>query len=261
LKKTTKKVKASPVNGQLKPTRVFSDFLESGGNGPVMVGVPGGIFTMGSPDNSTHFNERPQHKVSIRKFSIAKHEVTFDDYDRFAENTGRPRPADNGWGRGKRPVVNVTWEDAVAYTQWLSEQTGHQYRLPSEAEWEYAARAGTKDNYWWGSQYEGKRANCFNCGSRWDGSNTAPVGSFSTSSLGLHDMLGNVMEWVSDCYHKNYDGAPIDGMSWAGESCGKRVVRGGSFHSPTDEIRVSRRSEFAADAAIDQIGFRVVRVR
>ncbi len=262
VKATPKTVKASTaIKGQLKPTRVFSDFLESGGSGPVMVGVPGGIFTMGSPVNSTYFNERPQHKVSIRKFTISKYEVSFDDYDRFAEDSGRPRPADNGWGRGKRPVINVSWEDAVAYTQWLSKQTGHQYRLPSEAEWEYSARAGSKEKYWWGAQYENNRANCFNCGSRWDRVSSAPVGSFSPSSLGLHDMSGNVMEWVSDCYHQNYDGAPIDGTIWSQGACSQRVVRGGSFHSPVEDIRVSKRSAFDAGTAVDQIGFRVVRVR
>jgi len=253
--------KNSHLSGHLKPTRIFSDFLSSGGSGPVMVGVPSGIFTMGSPDNSTYFDERPQHTVSLRKFSISKHEVTFDDYDRFSSETGRPRPSDNGWGRGKRPVVNVTWDDAVAYTKWLSEQTGHIYQLPSEAQWEYAARAGSKAPYWWGADYPGNAANCFNCGSQWDRISSAPVGSFSASSLSLHDMNGNVMEWVEDCYHKNYSGAPIDGSVWTSSSCQKRVVRDGSYHGTLENIRATKRSAFAADTAVDQIGFRVVRVR
>jgi len=246
--------------GKLKPSRIFSDFLATGGKGPVMVGVPSGIFSMGSPSNSTHFEERPQHTVSLRKFSISKHEVSFADYDQFAEATGRSLPADNGWGRGNRPVINVTWDDAVAYAEWLSEQTGHQYRLPSEAEWEYAARAGTQDKYWWGATLEHKRANCFNCGSEWDRISSAPTGSFSASSLGLHDMTGNVMEWVSDCYHANYDGAPIDGSAWTG-TCKSRVVRGGSYRSTADDIRVTKRSEFSHDSAVDHIGFRIVRQR
>ena len=248
-------------NGNLKPTRVYSDFLQSGGSGPVMVGVPAGIFSMGSPDNSTHFDERPQHTVSVRKFSISKFEVSFADYDRFSRDSGRPRPSDNGWGRGKRPVINVTWDDAVAYTQWLSNQTGHEYRLPSEAEWEYAARAGTKGKYWWGNDYESGIANCFNCGSQWDRISSAPTGSFSASSLGLHDMTGNVMEWVMDCYYGNYGGAPIDGAVRADSGCDKRVVRGGSYHSTADNIRVTKRSEYTQDSALDQIGFRVVRVK
>ncbi len=245
----------------LKPTRVYSDFLQSGGNGPVMVGVPGGSFTMGSPDNSVHFNERPQHQVSLRKFSIAKYEVSFDEYDRFAEDTDRPLPSDNGWGRGKRPVINVSWEDAMAYTRWLSDQTGHWYRLPSEAEWEYAARAGSKEKYWWGAEYISNRANCFDCGSQWDSVSTAPVGNFKASTLGLHDMSGNVKEWVTDCYRPNFEGAPNDGSSWSQIGCSQHVVRGGSYLSPIEEIRASVRSEFAADKAVDQIGFRVVRSR
>lgn len=260
---STKKVVASKsgTSGSLKPTRIFSDFLSTGGSGPVMVGVPSGIFTMGSPANSTHFDERPQHTVSLRKFSISKYEVTFDDYDRFSSETGRPRPSDNGWGRGKRPVINVTWDDAVAYTAWLSEQTGHVYKLPSEAQWEYAARAGNKAANWWGADYPGNTANCFNCGSEWDRISTAPVGSFDASSLSLHDMAGNVMEWVEDCYHKNYSGAPIDGSVWSDPSCQKRVVRDGSYHSTLDNIRGTKRSAFTADTAVDQIGFRVVRIR
>lgn len=261
---TPKSVKRSSNikgDGLLKPSRIFSDFLPEGAKGPIMVGVPAGIFSMGSPPNSTYFDERPQHTVSLRKFSISKHEVSFADYDRFAAATDRALPSDNGWGRDNRPVVNVSWDDAVAYTEWLSEQTGHQYRLPSEAEWEYAARAGTQDKYWWGATLEHGRANCFNCGSQWDRNSSAPTGSFAASSLGLHDMSGNVMEWTSDCYHANYDGAPIDGSVWGGGSCKSRVVRGGSYRSTSEDLRVTKRNEFSQDSAVDHIGFRIVRVR
>jgi len=259
----SRKKESSPARTAdgLKPTRIFSDFLQSGGSGPVMVGVPGGIFSMGSPANSTYFDERPQHKVSLRQYSISKFEVSFEDYDRFSADSGRPRPSDNGWGRGKRPVINITWDDAIAYTQWLSKQTGHEYRLPSEAEWEYAARSGSKERYWWGADYKPESANCFNCGSQWDRISSAPIGSFSANSLGLHDMTGNVMEWVMDCYTDNYDGAPIDGAARQSAACQKRVVRDGSYHSTSENIRVTKRSGYPQDSAVDQIGFRIVRVR
>jgi len=259
-KKSAKKV-VKADDGLLKAARVFSDFLKSGGSGPIMTGVPAGLFKMGSPSSSVHFDERPQHAVAIKEFSIAKYEVSFAQYDRFTAATGRPRPSDNGWGRGKRPVVNVSWKDANAYTEWLSRETGHVYRLPTEAEWEYAARSGTETKYWWGPKADNKRANCFNCGSQWDRVSTAPVGRFESNSLGLHDMTGNVMEWASDCYHNNFDGAPTDGSSWNNGKCEARVARGGSYRSTADNIRITKRTKFSADTALDQVGFRVVRVR
>jgi len=261
LDKAKKPRKKKVVDNLLRPTRVYSDFLKSGGSGPVMSAVPAGTFKMGSPSSSVHFEERPQHLVAVKKFSISKYEVTFAEYDRFAAATGRPRPSDNGWGRQKRPVVNVSWLDANAYTKWLSKETGHTYRLPTEAEWEYAARAGTQTKYWWGAKLIKKKANCFNCGSQWDRVSTAPVGRFEASSLGLHDVSANAMEWVMDCYHKNYDGAPGDGSAWGAGKCDAHVARGGSYRSTADNIRITKRSKFAPDTALDQLGFRVVRVR
>ncbi|NOY67050.1 MAG: SUMF1/EgtB/PvdO family nonheme iron enzyme [Gammaproteobacteria bacterium] len=259
LDKRAKSVKKKTSVILLKSSRVFSDPLKSGGTGPVMTGVPAGNFKMGSPLSSVHFEERPQHSVSVKNFSIGKYEVTFAEYDRFSAATGRPRPSDNGWGRHKRPVVNISWTDANEYTKWLSRETGYTYRLPTEAEWEYAARAGSQTQYWWGTTMLDKRANCFNCGSQWDRVSTAPVGRFEASSLGLHDMSANVMEWVSDCYMKNYDGAPVDGSSWSNGKCESHVARGGSYRSTTDNIRVTKRSKFATETALDQVGFRVVR--
>ena len=244
-----------------KSLRVFKDALKIGSRGPSMVSVSSGSFEMGSPSSSVHFEERPMHKVSLSAFSISRYEVSFAEYDRFAAATGRPRPSDNGWGRKQRPVINVTWDDAVAYTKWLSAQTGHVYRLPTEAEWEYAARAGTQTRFWWGAQVGKNKANCFNCGSSWDRISTAPVGRFKANPFGLHDMTGNVMEWVADCYHANYDAAPVTGKARVETGCKAHVVRGGSYRSTSDNIRVTRRSEFKSDSALDQIGFRVVRVR
>src|SRR5262249_16038271 len=143
------------------------------------------------------------------------------------------RPNDEGWGRGTRPVINVSWFDATAYVKWLSAKTGQQYRLLTEAEWEYAARAGTSTAYFWGNQIGRNQANCEGCGSRWDNKQIAPVGSFPANAFGLHDMHGNVWQWVEDRYDDNYNDAPADGRTWtSAENCiseNTRVLRGGSW--------------------------------
>jgi len=190
---------------------------------------------------------------------MSRHEVTFAEYDRFARATGRPRPHDEGWGRGQRPVVNVSWNDAQAYTAWLSGLTGMRYRLPSEAEWEFAARAGSDSFFWWGNILGTNNANCFDCGSRWDNQSTAPVGSFAASPFGLHDTAGNVLEWVADCYHDSYEDAPGDGSAWISGVCDARVARGGAYNKPATAMRASRRNSFSADTRLSFIGFRVVR--
>ena len=136
---------------------------------------------------------------------------------------------DRGWGRGNRPVINVSWKDAQSYVRWLSQRTGHRYSLPSESEWEYVARAGTDTRYSWGDEIGRNRANCDGCGSRWDDEQTAPVGSFSPNAWGVHDMHGNVWEWVEDCWNDSYVGAPSDGSAWESGECGYRVLRGGSW--------------------------------
>jgi formylglycine-generating enzyme required for sulfatase activity len=188
---------------------VLRDSLRSGGEGPEMIFIKGGCFQMGSPESEDgHGNDERQHRVCIEKdFYIGKYEVTFADYDRFAEATGREKPDDQGWGRGNRPVIDVSWHGAIAYLEWLSEQTGQRYRLPSEAEWEYAARAGTQTAYWWGDEIGSNRANCDGCGSRWDSHQTAPVGSFPANPWGLHDTVGNVWEWTCSGYDESYGGA------------------------------------------------------
>jgi len=244
----------------LKARRTYRDFLQDGGAGPVMVELRSGQFLMGSGANSPSFDERPQRLVNVPGYSISKYEVMFEDYDRFAAATGRKKPDDNGWSRGRLPVINVAWDDAVAYSKWLSAQTGHSYRLPTEAEWEYAARAGTKTPYTWGLTKGKNNANCFNCGSRWDGRETAPVGRFNPNSLGLYDMAGNVPEWVQDCYVNSYKQAPVDSTAVQAGSCERRVVRGGSYRSSADNIRSAKREAFPPDTRID-IGFRIVRVK
>ena len=199
---------------------------------PEMVVIPGGSFRMGCVSGrDCEDDEHPVHEVRVESFELGKYEVTFEEYDRFTAATGRDRADDEGWGRGRRPVINVSWEDAEAYTKWLSGQTGERYRLPSEAEWEYAARAGSVTKYSWGNEIGSNRANCRACGSQWDKKQTAPVGSFSPNGWGLHDLHGNVWEWVQDCWNGSYQGAPTNGSAWESGDCSLRGLRGGSWGS------------------------------
>jgi len=244
---------AKPVLGE------FRDSLKSGGRGPLMVELAAASFRMGSPGNSINFEEVPRHQVSLDSFSISRYEVTFDEYDRFARANGRRLPYDETWGRGKQPVINVSWHDAQAYVRWLSAQTGKHYRLPSEAEWEYAMQAGNNGSFWWSDVLDTNPANCFNCGSQWDGARTAPVGQFSANGYGLYDMAGNVQEWVADCYHDSYRGAPVDGTAWTDPLCTQRSVRGGAYSSPLDSLRSTKRAQLDQDTRLDNLGFRVVR--
>ena len=245
--------------GLPRPLGSFSDPLADGGRGPRMVELAADRYDMGSGPTSPRFEERPRHGVSLRRFAIGEREVTFADYDRFARATGRALPDDSGWGRGRRPVINVSWEDAVAYTRWLSGQTGRHYRLPSEAEWEYAARAGTRSRFWWGDEAADIPANCFDCGSEWDASRTAPVASFAANGLGLYDTAGNVMEWVQDCYVGSYQSAPDDGSAVLAGPCATRVVRGGGYSSPSEQLRSASRAERDPASRLDNLGFRVAR--
>jgi formylglycine-generating enzyme required for sulfatase activity len=196
------------------------------------------------------------HEVAIKGFAIGKFEVTFDEYDRFALAKDRlPLPIDEGWGRGRRPVINVSWDDARDYAKWLSQQTGKRYRLPTESEWEYAARSGGKEEVWAGTSDEKELDNYANRQDR-----TAPVGEKKSNGLKLHDMSGNVSEWVEDCWHENYEGAPTDGSAWLeadGGDC-KRVIRGGSWSSVPEDLRVSSRRWNYRDSRFNSIGFRLV---
>lgn len=239
--------------------RSFRDSLSDGSQGPEMIELNAATYSMGSGTSSLDFDERPKHEVSLERFAIGKYEVTFDEYDAFARATGRALPDDKGWGRGQRPVINVTWDEAIEYTRWLSEQTGKAYRLPSEAEWEYAAGGSERTLYWWGNSLGENRANCFNCGSEWDAKLSAPVGSFSANPLGLYDTAGNVAEWVQDCYNNSYDGAPVDGSAWVSRGCARRVARGGGLRSPANTIRPAKRDQQPSNQRADDLGFRVVR--
>jgi formylglycine-generating enzyme required for sulfatase activity len=240
--------------------RTVRDRLGDGSMGPLMVALPTGAFSMGSAGLGGERDEYPEHRVRVGGFLIGANEVTFADYDRFARSTGRRLPGDFGWGRARRPVVDVSWGDAQAYAQWLSRQTGRHYRLPSEAEWEYAARGGAQSAYWWGVGPEVGRAQCFDCGTTWDdGRSTAPVGSFEPNSYGLYDTAGNVLEWTADCYRPSYQGAPTDGTAWDQEPCPARTARGGAFNKPAKSMRSAARAQFAPDARVNMLGFRLAR--
>jgi len=230
------------------------------GGGPLMVQVPGGSYLMGSPDTAAEFSERPQHRVKVAPFAISVYELTIAEYRTFASATGRPLPKTGDLDRAKTPVFFVSWNDALAYTQWLSKRTGRDYRLPSEAQWEYAARAGTSTNYWWGRELGANKAHCIACDTGLDPRLPTRVGRFAANPYGLYDTAGNVQEWVYDCYHENYEGAPGDGSVFEGGNCKLRVVRGGAYSSGPKSLRSAARDKLQAETANDSVGFRVVRV-
>ncbi|MCY3933881.1 MAG: SUMF1/EgtB/PvdO family nonheme iron enzyme [Acidobacteria bacterium] len=253
----------------------FSDGLNSGGRGPEMVVVPAGSFYMGCVSGMGCSNrERPIREVSFTEpFAVSSHEVTLDEYDHFAAATGRPRVDDGGWGRGRRPAVNVSWPDAQEYVAWLSRETGGAYRLLTEAEWEYAARAGSTTQFHFGDhsvelcRYGNhadvsvpERVEWRNtlCSDR-IALETAEVGSYAPNPWGLHDMHGNVWEWVEDCWNGSYEGAPTDGSAWTEGDCSRRVVRGGSWNNRPALLRAAGRNGVAAGELGLNIGLRVAR--
>jgi formylglycine-generating enzyme required for sulfatase activity len=223
-----------------------------------MTVVPAGSFTMGSPstEEGRQANEGPRHLVTFRNaFAMGQHEVTFDQYDACVADDGCSTvKEDQGWGRGERPVINVTWAQAVAYVEWLSRKTGHRYFLPSEAEWEYAARAGMDTPWNTGDAIITEDGNFLNQFGR-----TVPVGGFPPNAFGLHDVHGNVSEWVKDCIDIGYFKVPTDGGAMMQSPCPQTAVRGGSFENTPTDVRSARR--FAADPKSKghAIGFRVAR--
>jgi len=235
-----------------KDFEVFRDNLKDGSQCPEMVWIPAGSFQMGSEEDD---DEKPVHEVSVDGFAIGKYQVTFEEYDKFAEAMGKDKPSDSGWGRGKHPVINVSWRDAVAYAKWLSEQTGHTYRLPTEAEWEYMARAGTTTRYCFGddesglSDYAWYRKN--------SSSKTHPVGEKKANAWGLHDVHGNVWEWTYSEYHDKYQGDE--------NTCNNQsslfVLRGGSWFSYAAGARTAYRLWFDPTARYRDYGFRLSRTK
>ncbi|MDO3385750.1 bifunctional serine/threonine-protein kinase/formylglycine-generating enzyme family protein [Gilvimarinus sp. SDUM040013] len=240
----------------------FSDRLSAGGEAPLMVVIPAGSFKLGGPDA----NSQPYTDVTFNKpFAMSKHEVTFAQYEKFAQRESLPLPGDNKWGRGDRPVINVSWEEASEYARWLSQQTGATYRIPTEAEWEYVAKSASNNAFWWGNDVRSasKKANCRrHCDSDFTGifkSQTAPVGSFTASPLGVHDLAGNVAEWTADCYKDNYQGASNSGQAYDQENCPARVIRGGSMKDNAEEITAFQRRYQPQHTLHEDVGIRLVR--
>ncbi|MCY3885567.1 MAG: formylglycine-generating enzyme family protein [Gammaproteobacteria bacterium] len=263
---------SEPVLNQTQADTTIRDPLKSGGNGPEMVVIPAGTFLMGCmEENDCPENALPVHEVSITKFALGKYEVTFEEYDRFANATEHRLPQDFGWGRGNQPVLNVSWNDAHKYVAWLSKETGEEYRLPSEAEWEYAARAGSNKAFFFGNEVSKLCEYANHADSSTDFSwrneacsdgvanQTSKVGRYLANSWGLHDMHGNVWEWVADCWYENYSKAPSDGNAWIPEGCTDRVVRGGSFNGNARFLSSSFRLYTRADYPGHVHGFRVAR--
>ena len=239
-------------------------FRECAADCPTMIVVPAGSFLMGSPNSETGHQafEQPQHRVVIgRPFAVAKFEVTFAEWDACAAHGDCDRHiGDSGFGRGRQPAINVTWNDAERYVAWLAQMTGEPYRLLSEAEYEYAARAGTQTAFPWGDAIGKDHADCNGCGSRWDDMQPAPVGSFPPNRFGLYDMAGNVYEWVEDCLHSDYRGAPANGSAWiAGGACTGRMIRGGSWADDPLDLRAASRPWSVTTIRRNFVGFRVAR--
>lgn len=229
------------------------------GDCPVMETIPAGTYRVGSQQSP---NELPIHEVTFKKpFAIGRYEVTFDEWQACVDDgsCGGYVPMDEGLGRGNQPVINVSWDQAHAYAAWLSKKTGQTYRLPSESEWEYAARAGACTTYWWGDQPGSDHADCRDCGSQWDGKKPAPVGSFKPNAFGLYDTAGNVDEWVEDCAG-GHAAAPADGGPYTrGPSCHMRIYRGGSWRDHVANMRPEFGFSAARSFLANYIGFRVAK--
>jgi len=226
---------------------------------PVMVRLPAGSFTMGVARGDP--TEQPGHKVTLAKpFALGMYEVTVAEWRACVQGGGcsdMPRMASSI--TDATPIHNVHWKDANDYATWLSKRTGQKYRLPTEAEWEYAARGGTSGRFWWGEAVGVANANCENCGGNYERSAPLPVGSFKPNPLGLYDMNGGVAEWVADCWNGNYKGAPADGTAWLRGDCRKRVLRGGSWRDDSDSVSVTSRLNYDEDVRYPANGFRIAR--
>ena len=240
-------------------SKEFQDPLQNGNLGPIMISLSGGSYEMGSKATSQIADERPRHTVNIKRFAMSKYEVTFSEYELYAQATKAkifaPPPVD----KRSYPITYVSWDDAYNYAQWLSRETGKKYRLPNESEWEYAAAAGKNNNFWWGFKEEPNKAHCFDCGSPYDPRNPTKIAAFEPNGFSLYDTAGNVAEWVQDCWHKNYNNAPTDGSVWQGGECSLRGVRGGAYTSPLQSLRIAKRDKLKSNARYDHVGIRLVR--
>ena len=262
--RTPVKVKADGLSGLLGKGKTISQ-------GPEMVVIPAGSFLMGSPEGEEGrtSDQGPQHRVSIaRPFALGRHAVTFDDYHAYCAATGRTgedRPPNDDWWCSRLPVVRVNWDDAMVYCQWLSVQTGQDYRLPSEAEWEYACRAGTATPFHFGDSISTDQANYNGNSTYGHGAkgeyreHKVSVGTLPPNPWGLHEVHGNVWEWCADCWNDDYEGAPTDGSAWQHGNCRRRMQRGGSWGFGPADMRSAFRTAIETDFRGGDFGFRVAR--
>jgi hypothetical protein len=241
--------------------RTFREPNGLGFLGPEMVALPAGTFVMGSPKGEGYDDERPQRTIRLDvPLAVGKYEVTWEEYNLCRYDGPCDAAPVDGFGGGRRPVTNVSFNDATTYADWLSARTGHRYRLLSEAEWEYAARAGSSTSYPWGPKILPGKANCDGCGGNWNGKSTAPVGTFAANAFGLHDMQGNVWEWVQDCFAGSYGaGHPRNGSAFQPKGCVTRIIRGGSWNTTPSRLRSANRLQSEPLDRVREIGFRVAR--
>lgn len=218
---------------------------------PEMKTLRGGSFTMGSNDDVT---EKPTHQVTIKPFAIGLYPVSVREWNECAAAKACAFVA---IGKDDAPVTNISWSDAKQFVAWLAGATQKPFRLPSEAEWEYAARGGAQTKYWWGDQFQPGMANCKNCTTTPAAEQPLKVGSFAPNPFGLYDMGGSVDQWVEDCWHKNYQGAPADGSAWIGGDCGSHVIRSGSWKNDAQYVRPSNRDSYDTNVRYPTHGFRV----
>jgi formylglycine-generating enzyme required for sulfatase activity/class 3 adenylate cyclase len=220
---------------------------------PEMVRLPGGTFRMGSSEDPS---ESPIHQVQVAPFAMGRYPVTIGEWRQCVAAKACKFVLD---GEDSAPARNLSWADAQQYITWISSSTGQAYRLPSEAEWEYAARGGTSSRYWWGERVAPKMANCKGCSEPYDPRQPANVGSFPANPFGLHDLTGSVAQWVADCWHATYQGAPADGKAWSEPNCRENVLRGGSWRNDASYARSASRAHYDSGVRYPAHGFRVAR--
>ncbi|MBW9107189.1 SUMF1/EgtB/PvdO family nonheme iron enzyme [Paraburkholderia phenoliruptrix] len=225
---------------------------------PIMIALPAGSFSMGS--NSDDPSEKPVHHVTIgAPFAIGKYEVTVEQWNACVAANACARLTPETNANKAAPARDLSWDDAQQYVKWLSKTTGKPYRLPTEAEWEYAVRGGTTTAYWWGDQMRKGNANCKDCGEPWHKEGPEAAGSFAANPYGLYDMNGSVWEWTADCWHNSYQSAPVDGRAWESPSCDMRVIRGGSWREGAGYMLSATRFKYSAGVRQSQDGLRVVK--
>lgn len=250
-----------------KPSHIPSylqDTLKNGNSGPKLAIIPTGTGVVGGENFETFQNQSPQHKViSTQEYAMGVAEITFAEYDAFCKSTFTNCPDDNGWGRGSQPVNNVSWLDAIAYVEWLSEQTNQVYRLPSEAEWEYAARGGTSTKFWWGDEYIQGIDHCERhldgCPEGTELSKPGPAGRFTANPFGLFDVTSNLAEWVLDCDSPSHEGATSAMEPRLNGSCADFISKGSSWLNPQPYVHLSKRVGVSKTGKYKDLGFRVLR--